>query len=205
MNETHRFVVLGTGGAFTSTVVRTLLEKKQRPVALIQPAYNAQQKRQFVGIPIDVTAQPNGLSQLLQARTIPVYYPSSKQLAERIKKLEVDFLLVACWPGLLSDRVLGSVARAALNLHPSLLPRYRGRDPLAAQLAAHEGRVGVTLHLLNTQFDAGDIVLQAELGLKYEDDQRALEVTAAKKGAELFIEALGTYHRPGWQLTRQND
>lgn len=206
MTESHRFIVLGTGGAFTYTVLKTLIRNKLLPVVYIQSGdRQPHEKSSFADIPLEVNKPRSPLSELLEAQSIPSYYPSELELAELVKQQHADFLLVACWPDLLSDRVLRSVAKAALNLHPSLLPKYRGIDPVSAQLTASDFQFGVTLHLLNAQFDTGDIVRQAILPLTPGRDKSAIEASAAKQGALLFLEALATYHKPGWDLTQQTD
>ena len=204
MTESTRFVVLGTGGAFTHIVLKTLIRNKLLPLAYIQSGDRPQhEKTSFADIPLEVNKPHSPISKLLEAASIPSYYQSQLELAERVKQQHADFLLVACWPDLLPNRVLRSVAKAALNLHPSLLPKYRGADPVSAQLTANDFQFGVTLHLLNEQFDAGDIVLQAALPLILGQDKSAIEASAAKQGALLFLDALACYHSPGWNLNKQ--
>ena len=92
---------------------------------------------------------------------------------------------------------------AALNLHPSLLPAYRGPRPLAAQLAAGERRFGVTLHRLGPRFDRGDIILQQRLpALAATADEKVIEAECARRGARLFARAARDY--PDWQTRPQS-
>ena len=87
--------------------------------------------------------------------------------------------------------MFGSVRRAALNLHPSLLPRYRGPDPVGRQLEVDDRHFGVTLHLLDNRFDRGDIVSQAEFETGIETlTQEQIEWRCAQQGVGLFVDAV---------------
>jgi methionyl-tRNA formyltransferase len=120
-----------------------------------------------------------------------------------IRLQSIDFLLVACWPYLISPTLIASAAKAALNLHPSLLPMYRGPDPVTRQIECGERSPGVTVHLLSREFDAGDIVAQARLPAKAPVAERTrFECEAARLGSKLFIEAINRYDE-GWQTQAQ--
>ena len=84
-----------------------------------------------------------------------------------------------------------------------MLPDYRGRYPVIDQLNADETRFGVSLHLIDDEFDRGDIVLQQDFELEPPVSRRRIEKRAARLGAELFLQALDSHARPGWQLIRQ--
>ena len=128
---------------------------------------------------------------------------SEIELSHQIKSLKAEFLLVACWQKLLSNEVLNSVSKAALNLHPSLLPKYRGVDPIGEQLLAKDYNFGISLHLLNEHFDKGDIVLQKPLNIKTPYLRHGINNLSAETGAYLFIEALKLNSTTEWVLTKQ--
>jgi methionyl-tRNA formyltransferase len=133
------------------------------------------------------------------------YAPADRQLeaAELLSSRGIEFILVACWPYLIGETLAGSASAAALNLHPSLLPRYRGPDPLRQQREAGDERYGVTLHLLDRQFDHGDIVAQAEMPAtgRGEGEAMAIEWRCAELGALLFVDALHAW--PDWNPVAQ--
>ena len=132
------------------------------------------------------------------------YAPAAQQagFAARLQTRAFDFLLVACWPYLLQNPILDAVECAALNLHPSLLPAYRGADPIGAQFEAGDFNFGVTLHELDSRFDHGDIIARQALPPAGGAPTRAeLEEQCAIYGVELFIEAVHTY--PDWRRLRQ--
>ncbi len=205
MTDPHRFAVLGTGGGFTFKVLQTLIKQDVKPVAYIQSGNKPQQDQSsFAEIELEINRPKSDLLQLLSSHNIPVFYDSAIELSEQIKTLKAKFLLVACWPKLLTKAVLNSVSTAALNLHPSLLPRYRGVDPIGDQLSAKDYDFGITLHLLDEGFDTGDIVLQSSINIKPPYFQNEINSLCAETGARLFIEGLNLYTTTGWSLTEQS-
>lgn len=204
MTDQQRFVVLGTGGTFTFNVLQTLIKQNYLPLAYIQSGNRPQNNQSsFANIELEVKKPRSDLSQILETQNIPVYFQAQTKLPELIQQLKAEFLLVACWPELLSNEILHSISTAALNLHPSLLPKFRGADPVAEQLLKKDYNFGISLHLLSNSFDSGDIVLQQALKIDENLDKTVIEITAAKKGAALFIQAINTYEKPGWKLVRQ--
>ena len=205
MTKSDRFVVLGTGGDFTVKVLQTLIKQNLQPVAYIQSGNKPKQgQSSFVNIELEINKPGDPFFQLLASKNIPLLYESEIELHKHIKMLKADFMLVACWPNLLPHQVLVSVSKAALNLHPSLLPEYRGVDPIGEQLLVRDYHFGITLHLLNEQFDSGDIVLQKSLTKKNQYLRKDITHLCAETGALLFLEALKLYSTTGWTLTKQS-
>lgn len=110
---------------------------------------------------------------------------------ERAASLSPDILLVACFPMILGREWLAMPREICLNLHPSVLPSYRGPTPLFWQFRAGEEETGITLHVIEEDVDAGDIVAQSTMplpiGARFSDVNGEL----AGRGADLVIELLG--------------
>lgn len=196
------FALLSSGANFSCEVLQALLQKIHPPQLLVLPEYPpANPLASADKLPI-ATPQRRLLS---LAQNIEIAYaptPHQQDLAQLVEARELDFLLVACWPYLLGPRLIESARKAALNLHPSLLPQYRGANPLAQQLAAGSTSFGVTLHRLDQRFDHGDIIAQAEVAASGSARQQPnLERACAARGVELFIEAVTVY--PDWRPIAQ--
>jgi methionyl-tRNA formyltransferase len=88
----------------------------------------------------------------------------------RIAALAPDFILSFTFKQLVGGHLLALAGRGGYNLHPSLLPRYRGRAPLNWQLLHGESRVGMTLHRMVERADAGDIVAQEAIEVGPDED-----------------------------------
>ncbi len=115
---------------------------------------------------------------------IPVLTPESPEQAglERIlTELRPDFLFSFYYRRMLSPALLHQARRAALNMHGSLLPRYRGRAPVNWAILRGERETGATLHYMTARADAGDIVDQLAVPILQDDDAREVmgKVTTA--------------------------
>lgn len=196
----HSYALLASGADFSCLVLQALLRRRCRPDLLVVPEYPPASGALSQAIEVNGGKEPRLLE---LAGGIDVdYAPAALQAdcAARIAARGIDFLLVACWPYLIAPGLIASPACAALNLHPSLLPKYRGADPLRQQAASGDRRHGVSLHLLDGQFDHGDIVAQAELGAQG-GAIADIEMQLAELGALLFIDALRAW--PDWRPVSQ--
>ncbi len=110
-----------------------------------------------------------------------------EELAER---LAPDLILSVFYRDLLSARVLAAARLAALNLHPSLLPAYRGRAPINWVLVNGETETGITLHHMVAKADAGDVVAQRAVPIAPRDTALSLYLKVEQAGIELLAEAL---------------
>ena len=101
---------------------------------------------------------------------------ATPDLEARLRALAPDFLFSFYYRSLLPDGILASARRGALNMHGSLLPKYRGRAPVNWAILKGESETGATLHYMAEKADAGDIVDQLAVPILADDD--ALEVFA---------------------------
>jgi methionyl-tRNA formyltransferase len=112
---------------------------------------------------------------LAEAHGLPVFAPGSvntPEWVERIAALQPDFVFSFYYRKILSKEILGLAKHGALNLHGSLLPKYRGRCPVNWVLIHDEHETGVTLHYMEEKPDRGDIVAQRAVPIT--DDDTAL-------------------------------
>ena len=201
---TMRYALLLNGANFSCEVLQCLQQSNVPPDLLVLPEYAPAVER--LSPPVDLVQAEPGRRLLSLAGSIRVAYaPATEQArcAQLLRQQAIDFLLVACWPYLIQPILIDSASKAALNLHPSLLPQHRGPDPIGEQLASADRHFGVTLHLLNSRFDEGDIVAQSSLtGITSAADRDSIEQQAAKQGCQLFIDAINGYDG-GWQVQPQ--
>lgn len=112
---------------------------------------------------------------LAESKGIAVIAPpdvNARDVVERIRSLAPDFLFSVMFRQMLKRELLDVPRRGALNLHPSLLPRFRGRSPINWVLVQGERETGVTLHYMVEKADRGDIVAQRPIPIA--DDDTAL-------------------------------
>ncbi len=132
------------------------------------------------------------------ARALPVYEPASlRAFARDMASLDFDAFVVASYGKILPPEVLGVPALGSLNVHPSLLPRYRGATPIQAALLAGDAETGVTIMLMDDGMDTGDIVVQERLQITDDDDFATLHDRLAGLGAHLLGRAIERGEREG--------
>lgn len=115
---------------------------------------------------------------------LPVAMPddaNSGDLAEQVAQIQPDFIFSFYYRSMLGAPLLRSAGRGALNMHGSLLPKYRGRAPVNWAILNGEHETGATLHYMVDRADAGDIVDQLAVPILEDDDAREVftKVTAA--------------------------
>ncbi|GBR76041.1 methionyl-tRNA formyltransferase [Candidatus Termititenax persephonae] len=100
----------------------------------------------------------------------------------------IDKIVVVAYGSLIPEEIVGQWE--CINLHPSLLPKYRGASPLQSALLNGETKTGVTTMLLNARMDAGDILLQEEIAIGENLNFAELQGVCAERGAELLWKTL---------------
>jgi methionyl-tRNA formyltransferase len=126
-------------------------------------------------------------------RRLPVlhFHPrTAGALGARLRRLEPDLACVATFPHLLPPALLSVPARGAIGLHPSLLPRHRGPDPLFWTYHAGDAETGVSVQWLDAGADTGDVVLQEAIAVERGREGRALYLEMAARGARLLAAAV---------------
>jgi methionyl-tRNA formyltransferase len=124
---------------------------------------------------------------------LEVFQPATLRDPEflgRLSQLRPDVIVVVAFGRIIPAEVLAVAPMGGINLHPSLLPRYRGAAPIARAIAAGDTETGVTVLHVSEDLDAGDIILQRAVPIAPEDTTATLEPRLAQEGAALLAEAL---------------
>jgi len=133
------------------------------------------------------------VSEFCRERGIPVFCPKDANAAPwpgRIRETRPDLIFSFYYRSMLKKEVLDIPALGAMNLHGSLLPKFRGRAPVNWVLVKGETETGVTLHFMTEKPDAGDIVGQAAVPIAFEDTARTLFGKMEAAAAALLDELL---------------
>ena len=127
------------------------------------------------------------------ARGLPVFQPPtlrSPAAQAELAALKPDLLLVAAYGRILPPEALAIPRKGAINVHPSLLPRYRGVSPVVTALLDGVDVTGVTLYLLDEGMDSGPILAQRQEQVGTEDTAESLTLRLFQLGAELTWDVL---------------
>ena len=184
-----RLVMMGTG-TFAEPTFEALLSGPHPVVGLVT------QPDRAVGQERGSTRQTGkGMKAIAQEKGIPVYQPESINTPEGVAKLkewQAELLVVAAYGQILSKDVLEAAPRGGINVHASLLPKYRGAAPVAWAIYHGEMRTGVTIIRMTTGLDAGDMLAQEAIDILPEETAGELEARLAPLGARLALRVIVT-------------
>jgi methionyl-tRNA formyltransferase len=145
---------------------------------------------------------------LATANGLPVVKPASIKTAEflnTLKSFEPDLLVVAGFGRILPNEVLGAARLLPINVHTSLLPKFRGASPVEGALLAGETETGVTIMRVTERMDAGPILLQRKIPIAKDDTQGSLKAKLAELGGAALLEALALLRRNELVETPQDE
>lgn len=137
-----------------------------------------------------------GMAAIAAARGVALAQPESintPEGLEQLRALQPDLLVVAAYGQILSKDVLEVPTRGTINVHASLLPKYRGAAPVAYAILGGETQTGVTIIKVTPGLDSGDMILQEAMGILPDDTTGSLEARLAVLGAKLAVEAVRKY------------
>lgn len=124
---------------------------------------------------------------------IPVLQPVRIREEEAISEIaafQPELLVVAAYSQLLPEKLLNIAPYGCINIHPSLLPKYRGAAPFRGPILNGDAVSGVTIMKMVPALDAGDILLQKEIPLAPKETVRSLTPKASELGAEMLLEVI---------------
>ena len=124
---------------------------------------------------------------------------------ETLKALSPDLFIVVSFGKFLPSSLLQIPKLYALNIHPSLLPKFRGPSPVAWAILEGDQTTGVTLIRVNERIDAGEILLKEEHPIAETDDVHTLSERLFQKGAELLLKGLSLIEEGHAQFTPQDE
>lgn len=138
------------------------------------------------------------IKQLAGRSGIPVYQPAKLKdptTAEYLSKFQPDAIVVVAYGRIIPSWMIELPRLGCINLHASLLPRYRGAAPIQWAIIRGERTTGVTTMKIDPGLDTGDILLKREVEIGDEDTTESLSARLAVIGAELMIETLSLLTR----------
>ena len=135
----------------------------------------------------------------------PAAIKNNTEFRERLVAIAPDAIIVVGYGRIIPGWMIDLPRLGNLNLHASLLPKYRGAAPIQWAIANGESTTGVTTMRINVGLDTGDILLQRELPIAAEDTSETLGAKLASIGAELMVETLRGLDRGGIHPSPQDD
>lgn len=182
-----KLIFMGTPD-FSATVLKGLIEDAQYELLAVvtQPDRAVGRKKEIRMTPV---------KELALLHDLPVYQPeklSGSTELEELKRLGADGIVTAAFGQFLPTSLLNSVS-FAVNVHASLLPKYRGGAPIHYALINGDSEVGVTLMEMVKEMDAGDMIAKRAIPITDEDNVGTLFEKLAVVGRDLLLEHLPAY------------
>jgi methionyl-tRNA formyltransferase len=178
-----KIVFLGTPN-FGAIVLEKLLKNKIRPALVVtKPDKALGRKKIITPSPVKILAKKYDINFLQPDKVESIY--------KEIKKINPDLIIVAAYGEIIPKKILQIPKYGCLNIHPSLLPKYRGAAPLQFTILNGDEETGVTLILITEKMDEGPILDQ--LKIKIENNKILpgdLEKKLAELGADLLIKTI---------------
>lgn len=178
-----RTVFMGTS-PLAEAALAALIEKRYNIVGIFtQPDRKSGRDQEI---------KPNGVKALAVANNIPVFQPEKFDDAniDVFQNLKPDLVVVAAYGKLLPKKILETPGFGCVNIHPSLLPKFRGPSPVQNALMSGELETGLTIMLLNEQMDAGDILAQEKMTIEPDENTDDLFKKLIPRGVNLLIQTL---------------
>lgn len=137
-------------------------------------------------------SEDNPVKALAEKAQLPLFQPEKMDLEaiDKIKSVKPDLILVASYGKILPASVLKIPGFNCINVHASLLPKFRGPSPIQNALLAGEKETGVAVMLMNEKMDEGDILKMVSLPIDPEDNSETLHKKMADLGAKTLLETL---------------
>jgi len=192
-----RTVYLGTS-TFAVDVLGALATSPHRPELVVTPPDRPQGRgRKLAPPPVAVAARDLGL-EVLQAETV-----NDEHAVARIDEVAPDAIGVCQFGQLIKEPLLSR--HLMLNVHPSVLPRWRGAAPIERAIMSGDGVTGVTIFQITAGLDSGPVALVRHEPIRPVDTAGTLSARLASIGAELLVEALDRLEAGVLELTEQPD
>lgn len=190
INKISRIVFMGTP-EFAVPSLQALLNHGENVVAVVsQPDRPKGRGRKLMPTPVKECAQAAGIT-VLQPSKI-----KTPEFLDSIQALEPDLIIVVAYGRILPETVINQALLGTINVHGSLLPKYRGAAPIQRAILNGDAETGITIMQIDAGMDTGAILLQQSLSIQLDDTTVTLANKMADLGGRLLTDAL--------DLMRQN-
>ncbi|MEI6288483.1 MAG: methionyl-tRNA formyltransferase [bacterium] len=156
-------------------------------------------KQELTPSAVKISAEKNNLT-IWQPENIK----NNPELIQTLKNLQPDLLVVVAYGQIIPQEILDIATHGNINVHPSLLPKYRGASPIQSALLAGETETGISIMLMDAKMDHGPILTQEKIKLLGEETNKSLHDDLAQIGAPILINTIKKYLHQEITPTEQN-
>ena len=124
------------------------------------------------------------------ANDFPSKEAYEKEILHKLQEQNIDLIILAGYMRIIGSTILNSYENNILNIHPSLLPLYKGKDAIGQALLDNATKTGVTVHYVDSGIDTGKIIIQEELEIHQNETRESLESRVHQIEHKLYIKAI---------------
>lgn len=193
-------IIFAGSSDFSVIILKRLLKSEHEIIAALTQPDKPKGRNQRI--------QPSPVKMLAEAENIKVLQPErlrDEAFQAELKVLAPDVIVVAAYGKILPDWMLEFSPHGCINVHASLLPKYRGAAPIRRALMNGEEKTGATIMLVEPDLDTGPVFAEAIVEILPEDDAQTLSDRIAESGGEALLEVLKGIESSGLQPNRQDD
>ena len=193
-----KVIFMGTS-AFAAEVLKALLENKYNVVSVYtRPDKKVGRKKEL---------QKSSVKEVAEKNKIKIFQPEKfdEKTVEDLKNQKPDLIVVTAYGRILPKAVLEVPGFGSINVHPSLLPRFRGPSPIQNAILEGEKETGTTIMLMSEEMDAGDILAQEKISISTDETYFDLSEKLASFSAELLLKTLPLWIKRKIVPEKQND
>ncbi len=200
MNKVTKILFLGTSD-FAVPALQALVDSGYEVVGVVTvPDKPVGRKKLVTPPPVKVLAHKYNL-QIFQ----PEKLKENDELLKQLLTLDSTIGVTVAYGKIIPEELLGLPKLGVINIHPSLLPKYRGPSPIQTALLNGDKETGVTIMQVDAQVDHGAILAQEKMVIEKNDNYSSLQTKLAKTGANLLISTLLRYLSTELKPQAQNE
>ncbi|MBS4016581.1 MAG: methionyl-tRNA formyltransferase [Candidatus Latescibacteria bacterium] len=179
-----RVIFWGTSDFAVPSLERIYEHGYEIACVVTAPEKQAGRGLKLVASPVKTCAEKLGLNCLEPDN------PNTDEVFYKLKQMQPDVCVLAAYGFLIKSQLLNLAPKGFINIHPSLLPKYRGAAPIQRTIMNGEKTTGVTTFYMNEAMDAGDIILQTDTGIDQDETYDELRLRLGLIGADLIVKTL---------------
>ncbi len=171
---------LATGITTQAPILSALIEAGYQVVAVVQNQSNQ----------VSRGSGESAVADLAQMHNIPLLTDPPLALIPKLKSYKADFGVLAAYGRIVPQELIDLFPHGIINIHPSLLPHYRGTTPIESALLNGDTETGLTLMQLSAQMDAGPVFEQVSIPVPQQEKKIDLYLTLSKLGTQLLLDSI---------------
>ncbi len=194
----YRIIFMGTP-EFSVPILKSLNLKYKIVSVFTQPPKKKSRGQKILKSPVHLEAEK---------LNIPIRHPNNlnnEAEIEFIKKVKANFVVVVAYGQMIPEKLLNEKNQIFLNIHASLLPKWRGAAPIQRSIMERDKETGVSIMKIISKLDAGPYILQESISIDDKDNFLSLSKKLSTIGSRLILEALSLFEKDEASFTNQKE